>query len=253
MKPFRPPAGLLLIGLWTIVVGTAPAQTPDPSCPPNPLGVVFVANGSGDSRSVTDNLWVALSWTGVPLQVQTIPWCVAGTVAGDHMDAKAQLCGAARLAREVAAYRAACPDKKIYLMGHSAGTHVVLAAAALLPPGAVDRIVVLAPSVSCCYDLRPALCCAREGIDCYYSYFDMEVAIGVEILKTADRKKAAGAGENGFACLAPCHPDAYLYSKLHQFGWTPLVRWTGHRGGHYGATEPGFLSAYVLPTMLSGH
>ena len=67
------------------------------------------------------------------------------------------------------AYRQAYPGRKVYLVGHSAGCAVVLAAAERLPTDSVDRLILLAPSVCVTYDLRPALRTVRCGIDVFYS------------------------------------------------------------------------------------
>jgi pimeloyl-ACP methyl ester carboxylesterase len=152
----------------------------------------------------------------------------------------------------VANYRHAFPDRRIYLVGHSAGCHVILAAAAYLPANSVDHIVLLAPSVSACYDLRPALRCARGGIDSYFSREDNVLITATGWYGTADGHTGAIAGLVGFACPHPASSDAGLYAKLRQFGWDRSVARTGYLGGHYGATRSAFLASYVLPRMMAG-
>ena len=138
-------------------------------------------------------------------------------------------------------------------MGHSAGCAVVLAAAELLPPQSVDRIILLAPSVCAAYDLRPALRTARDGIDVFHSNEDrLVLGLGVRIVGTTERSSRMAAGQGGFIPVVACPADAALYGKLRQHPWDPVVEWTGHNGGHFGNNEPGFLRAYVLPLLLSG-
>ena len=47
--------------------------TAAPPAPP-PVGVVFVANGSGDFRTVSTNLSRVVAETGTPLQIETVAW-----------------------------------------------------------------------------------------------------------------------------------------------------------------------------------
>jgi len=149
----------------------------------------------------------------------------------------------------VAACRQACPGK-VYLVGHSAGCAVILAAAEQLPPDSVDRIILLAPSVSMGYDLRSALRSAREGLDVFYSSRDYGyLGFCIAITGTADRKWCPAAGRVGFCPPCPNSADAALYTKLRQHAWDPAVEWTGNHGGHYGSHHPQFIRAYVLPLL----
>ena len=43
------------------------------SSAPYPVGVVFVANGSGDFRTVSTNLGRVVAETSTPLQIETVP------------------------------------------------------------------------------------------------------------------------------------------------------------------------------------
>ena len=61
-----------------------------------------------------------------------------------------------RLAARVTEYRGLFPDRRLYLIGHSTGCAVVLAAAERLPPDGVDRIVLLSPSVSAAWSFSVA-------------------------------------------------------------------------------------------------
>src|SRR5919198_4530808 len=144
-----------------------------PDCPPPPApcaDVVFVANSSGDLRTTTAALCRAVEAEGAPLRVETFAWSHGpGRYLTDHVDHANQRAQGCRLAALVAARRRDCPGAAVYLVGHSAGAAVVLAAAESLPPGSVERVVLLAPSVSYDYDLRPALRAARLGVDAFTS------------------------------------------------------------------------------------
>jgi pimeloyl-ACP methyl ester carboxylesterase len=215
---------------------------------------VFVANGSGDFHSVCTNLRQVVAETAAPLQIETYVWSHGrGRYLTDHVDHVNHLVHGGLLAGRVAAYRQAYPDRRVYLVGHSAGSAVALAAAEMLPPNSVDRIILLAPSVCTAYDLRPSLRTARSGIDVFHSDRDrLILGLGMRLIGTADGACHVAAGQCGFTPIIAGPEDAALYSKLRQHPWDQAVEWTGHHGGHYGSNRACFLRAYVLPLLLSG-
>src|SRR5262249_28863134 len=155
------------------------------------------------------------------------------------------------LASQVAAYRQAYPGRRVYLVGHSAGSAVVLGAAEMLPPDSVERVILLAPSVCVTSDLRPALRAARQGIDVFHSSRDSVIlGLGMKLVGTADHGCRTAAGQCGFTPVVAGPADAALYGRLRQHPWDPAVAWSGNGGGHYGSNQVGFLKAYVLPLML---
>jgi pimeloyl-ACP methyl ester carboxylesterase len=218
---------------------------------PNATGVAFVANGSGDSRTVSTYLSRLAAAAGTPLQVEAVAWSLGyNRVVADHVNHANHLAQGRLLASQVAAYRQAYPGRKVYLVGYSAGCAVVLAAAEALPPGYVDRVILLSPSVCAAYDLRPALRAARGGIDSFHSEQDRVVlGLGVWVLGTAEHGCRTAAGRSGFTPVITCPADAALYGGLRQHAWGPAVAWSGHDGSHYGSNQAGFLRAYVLPLL----
>jgi pimeloyl-ACP methyl ester carboxylesterase len=239
-----------ILGLM-LAARTAHAQPGWSLAAPQPPAVVFVVNGSADDTSVSDNLRVIIDARCLPLRAHTVRWCRWMSLRKDHVDFGAQLVAADKLAAQITAYRAFFPREPIYVIGHSAGCHVILAATRLLPPGAVDRIILLAPSVSQCHDLRPALRCSRDGLVVFWSSEDGLLALGSEWLGNADRLPGQSAGLTGFAFPAPTFPDAQLYRNLRQYAWCPALAWTGHDGRHYGWTRVPFLDAYVVPLLFN--
>jgi pimeloyl-ACP methyl ester carboxylesterase len=244
---------LCLLPLLTVC--GAPDHCPD-GCQvawptPSAVGIVFVANGSGDIRILSTNLRRVVAETSAPLQVETFVWSHGhGRSLADHRDHANHCVQGCRLAAQVAACRQQCANRPIYLIGHSAGCAVVLAAAEMLPPNSVDRIIQLAPSVSVNYDLRPALCTARCGIDVFCSHRDrLVLGLAVKIVGTADQCGRTAAGQHGFRPVITCPADAALYGKLRQYPWGPEVAWTGNRGGHNGSSQARFLRNYVLPLL----
>lgn len=220
--------------------------------PPSVSGVVFVANGAGGGSSAAEALSQVMAETPAPLQIQTFAWSKGSRrVVLDQVDHDNHLVQGRRLAEAVTAYRKAYPERRICLLGQSAGGAVVLSAAELLPPDSIDRIVLLSPSVCTGHDLRLALRSAREGLDSFHSERDIWVlGLGVRTFGATDGECNVAAGKEGFRPIGNSPADAALYARLHQHPWNPSVQWTGHNGGHFGNLEPMYLRTYVLPLLV---
>lgn len=244
-----------LLVVLTVAPGCAGLRvaTPEPT-PPPPMevrGVVFAVDGAGGFQATSQALRQAVADRGMPLYVKPVAWSHGyGRFLADHTDLAHVREAGRQLADAVCVVHRQTPNVPVYLVGHSAGSAVVLAAAEMLAPGSVERIVLLAPAVSTCYDLRRALANTRQGVDVFYSERDRGyLGVGVALVGTTDRQRAPAAGRVGFRPIGKCPADAALYGKLHQHAWNPCVAWTGNHGGHYGGYQPGFLRAYVLPLL----
>lgn len=249
-KLLRTRLGFLSVLL--LAAGCASGRQPAPcGCLAPNADVVFVADGSGDYRTTSKALCEATRACGAALRVETFVWSHGySRMLIDHVDHCNHLQEGRRLAAFIAAARQSCPEHGVYLVGHSSGSAVVLAAAEGSPPGSLERIVLLAPAVSHDYDLRPALRAARQGIDVFISRRDIgALGAGTSIAGTADRRWSAASGRVGFTPILTCPGDELLYAKLRIHPWDRCVVWSGNRGSHYGTLEPGFMRAYVLPLL----
>ncbi len=247
---------LLVAAVLTAVSGCATIhhEAYRPAACPCSQAVVVVADGAGGFECTSAALREVITEDHLPIAVETLDWTHGcGRFLADQIDYDHARTEGARLAEFVRARRQSCPDSPIYLVSHSAGSAVVLAAAECLPPDSVNGIIFLAPSVSADHDLRPALRCSRGGVDVFYSARDWGyLGAGVGLVGTADRHWSAAAGRVGFRPAATTPEDAALYAtRLRQHAWDRSVRWTGNRGGHYDCHEPCFLRAYVLPLLRS--
>jgi pimeloyl-ACP methyl ester carboxylesterase len=212
---------------------------------------LFAVDGAGGFHATSTSLGRAIQEQGLPLAVEVLEWSHGrGRVLADQMDCEHSVAEGRHLAMTIAEYRRTFPGREVYLVGHSAGCEVVLAAAEALPPETVNRIILLAPSVSADHDLRPALRTSRTGIDVFYSERDVGyLGLGVALVGTADRQPGPAAGRVGFLPHAANAQDLTLFAKLRQHPWHACVAWSGNRGGHYGTYEREFLKAYVLPLL----
>jgi pimeloyl-ACP methyl ester carboxylesterase len=229
------------------------ATAPVPQLKPEQRCVVFVADGAGDFRQASKNIAAAVESDKVPLAVETFVWSHGSLrVLADQLDCKNIRAEGHRLAQLILATRSEFPDRSICLLGHSAGSQVILAAADELPPASVQRIVLLNPSVQSNYDLRKALRTACDGIDVHCStkdYWYLGVVVGVVSCFRGDWAPAAGI--EGFKPVIEGPEDEILYTRLHHFPWNPELNKTGNDGGHYGGYQHGYLHAYILPRLTS--
>jgi pimeloyl-ACP methyl ester carboxylesterase len=205
--------------------------------------VVIVADGSGGLPGPSGEL-ARLVGCCTGLRVEVFGWSHGtGRIFSDlYGHGHHRSCGQ-ELAGQVLAQRQTCPTERIVLVGHSSGAAVVLAAAECLPPGSVDRIILLAPAVSASYDLRPALRCACQGIDSFHSHKDL-ISHSLMFVGTADNQFFGfAAGCIGFRTVAGCCGDDALYANLRQY--------PDCFGGHFRCTQAAFLRDQVLPLLLT--
>jgi pimeloyl-ACP methyl ester carboxylesterase len=231
--------------------GPAPAQTPArvPAC-----DVVFVADGAGNYQIASKSLRGVVALTNAPLDIVTFVWSHGyKKILPDQTDLAHARQQGWFLANTVMAYRQAHPGAKIRLAGHSAGSMVVLSATEFLPPQTLEHIVLLAPSVSTVYDIRPALRSVRGTVEVHYSREDwVYLGFCTRVLGCADRVRADASGRVGFELCIESDQDAALLPRLVQHPWQPAFRELGNDGGHFGAYQLEYLRTFVLPVLL-GH
>jgi pimeloyl-ACP methyl ester carboxylesterase len=212
--------------------------------------IVYVADGAGNFQIASRSLRAVVNKDGYPIRVKTWKWShgygrvIADQVCFEHAKAEGR-----RLAEEVVARHDRHPDTPIYLVGHSAGSAVVVTALEHLPAGIVDRAILLSPSLSTCYDLEPALAAVKRGIHVFYSQHDYwYLGMVTGLLGTSDRRWCCSSGRYGFD--APARgPATGLYAKLFQRAWHPTDVHVGNFGGHYGNYQPDFLRTRVVPLL----
>ncbi len=227
---------------------------PDTAAPPSIVeGVVFVVDGAGGFEAPSRTIRQTAAEERLPLEVRGFHWTHGYCrVLSDQIHVSHLRRAGRKLSEMLLACRQESPERPIFLIAHSAGCGIVLIAAESLPPGTLERIVLLAPAVSAKKDLRPALASSRCGIDVFYSGRDWAcLGLGTLLAGTTDRCwTLAVAGKVGFRPVLNAPEDEALYAKLRQYPWDPSLTWTGHKGGHYGSYQPGFLRAFVLPLLV---
>jgi pimeloyl-ACP methyl ester carboxylesterase len=250
------PATLSRARLWLLLpllsgCAGVPARVESHASPQAAQGIIFVAGGAGGYQTAPRSVAAAVDHLCLPIHVRSFDWTHGqGRWWADLRDVDYSRCQGRRLAEEVCRHRAAYPDVPVYLVGYSAGSAVVLAAAECLPADSLERIVLLAPAVSASYDLRRALLAARCGLDAFISERDLfYLGVGTGLAGTADGRREASAGRVGF-CMPALRPgEEVLARRLRQHPWDSCVTWTGHEGGHQGSLRQAYLQTFILPLL----
>jgi pimeloyl-ACP methyl ester carboxylesterase len=237
--------GVLLLG--ALAAGPAGAD-------PGPPGVVFVAGGIGGIDPLQVAAPLALPLAGVPHEVRVFEWTHGrGQLLRDLQDTRHLLAQADRLAGEVRAVWEHDPGRPVYLLGHSAGAAVVLAAAERLPPASLERIVVLSAAVSPGFDLTAALRATRREVVSFHFRGDrLCLDLCTSLFGTADGVYGPSAGLEGFEWPDGLDEEGrQCYRRLVQVPWRMEMYFESVGGGaHHANCMPLFLAHRVAPWLL---
>lgn len=152
-----------------------------------------------------------------------------------------------QLADQIARWRMDHPHSRIVLIAHSAGAGVVVGALSRLSgPIEVGPVILLAPSLSPDFDLRPALKHADIIHVFYNSNDDFWQGWGPIVFGTYDGAHRSGAGRTGFS-LARFSPGekARVIQHPYQGEWNDL----GNHGGHFDWMAEPFVGAIIKPLI----
>ena len=225
------------------IVGAAEHESP---------GVVFLVSGIGGISPLVPAAKVALPLAGVKHELREFSWQHGkGRHLRDLQDTPHLHEKAEDLAKEIRELHEREPNRRIYLVGHSAGTAIVIHAAEMLPPQSVERIILLSSAMSPSYNLSAALRATRGEIVSFYSQLDrMLLGWGTSQFGTTDRIYGPGAGLSGFKTPADLDDEGKrLYERLVQVPWTLERTLEFQSGGHHSTTTPWFLGRQVAPWL----
>jgi pimeloyl-ACP methyl ester carboxylesterase len=216
-------------------------------------GTVFVVGGVGGLDPIQACAPWALPRAGVPHHIEVFTWTHGKCrLLRDLQDTRYLLEQSERLAVAVREVQGREPGQPIYLLGHSAGTGLILAAAEKLPPASVERIILLSAALSPCYDLRGALRATRRELVSFNSTFDRFCLDWcTSLFGTVDRVYGPAAGLDGFQIPPDLDDEGRrLYQRLVQLPWRLEMVLKCTDGSHHGPCMPIFLAQRVAPWLM---
>ncbi|MHC4235300.1 MAG: hypothetical protein ACYSUQ_09315 [Planctomycetota bacterium] len=203
------------------------------------------AGWAGSAGSVRSGLRAA-RYNGA---FETFTWTSVLGAPADHLLAARSRIKAKRLARRIEKIRRHNPEGKIYVMGLSAGTALIVKALEELPDGVeVDHVVLFSSSMSARYNLVEALEHVRGRLYATCSGEDMILA---SLAVNADGMTGQAAGQNGFVLpegLSSKHKRSY--AKVVNLPWRAAYAGFGWNGGHVRATTARFVRGVIAPRIL---
>lgn len=243
----------LLCALGVLLILVAPGLAVPPAGFTPKTGVVFIVEGIGGGDILGCVSQVAFHAAGVPHEIRNFTWTHGrGKLFKDLQDHRYLLKKAKMLSEEIERYRVENPGRPVYVVGKSGGAGLTLAAAELVPPESIERIVLLSAAVAPNYDLRRALRATCKQIVSFHSSGDYIVlGWGTSQFGTIDRYYGPAAGLVGFEIPEYLSDeDRKLYSRLVQIPWKPEMIVLGNLGNHLGTSMPGFLTKKVVPWLM---
>src|SRR5260370_15220608 len=215
-------------------------------------GVVVTVEGIGGVDQLPRNANTSLHKVGLPHEVRNFRWSHGtGRFLIDLQDTQHLIKKADELAQFLIQVRAEAPERPLYVVAKSAGTGLTLFALGQVPPGTVDRTILISSAVSPSFDLRQALRGTRGEIVAFHSRNDQVVLNwGTSHFGTADRYYGPSAGLRGFVPPADLDEEGReLYRRLVQVAWTPRMLLHGNSGGHVGMSKCGFICSDIAPWL----
>jgi pimeloyl-ACP methyl ester carboxylesterase len=231
--------------LWVLAQATPAAEVVP--------GLVIIVEGIGGLDLIGKSANYSLKHVGLLHEIHHFTWTHGtGKFLKDLQDTQHVLKKADELAAFIKDYRARYPNRPIYIVGKSGGTGLVLYALQSLPPGTVERVILLSSAVSPTYDLRPALRATRGEIVSFHSRIDRYIlGWGTSKFGTIDRYYGEAAGLTGFVIPQNLsEQDRRLYMRLVQVPFSArMLREGASTGTHHSTSMPWFIRSEVVPWL----
>jgi len=221
---------------------------------PAPKKVLILIEGAGDFQAVAKVLEKSLHILPPNLELQRFHWSHGYLrIVADQTDLPHISDHGEKLASFIRKIQKRNPESEINILAHSAGTSVALAGVSLLNENSIERLILLAPSVSKDYPLIPAIAAVKDNVHVFYSHEDTFILGPIlRFTKTADlRKTQNAAGRYGFIPVTRNREEELLVAtKLKQYAWKPEDASIGNNGGHYGSYGQPYMDKKVLPLLF---
>lgn len=217
--------------------------------------LLILIEGAGDFQAVAKVLEKSLNLLPPNTELQRFHWSHGYLrIVADQTDLPHISENGEKLASSIRIIQKRNPDAEINILAHSAGTSVALAGASLLNENSIERVILLAPSVSKDYPIIPAIAAVKDSVHVFYSHEDTFILGPIlKFTKTADLRKCQNAaGRYGFTPATRNREEELLVAtKLKQYAWKPEDVSIGNNGGHYGAYGQPYMDKKVLPLLFN--
>jgi len=199
--------------------------------------LLILIEGAGDFQAVARVLEKSLDLLPPNTELQRFHWSHGYLrIVADQTDLPHISDNGEKLASSIRLIQKRNPDAEINILAHSAGTSVALAGVSLLNENSIERVILLAPSVSKDYPIIPAIAAVKDSIHVFYSHED----------------KFNAAGRYGFKPVTRNREEELLVAtKLKQYAWKPEDVLIGNNGGHYGAYGQPYMDKKVIPLLFN--
>jgi pimeloyl-ACP methyl ester carboxylesterase len=174
--------------------------------------------------------------------VEVRPWGTPFRMIENLQAEERNFSTAAEIAEDLATWRRAHPNEKLYVVGYSGGGGMVTLVTSALPADvSIDRLILVAPAISPDYPIEErVLPHINEFVVNFASALDLQVGWGTRAFGTIDRKNTASAGAVGFELADP---------KLLQHLWSADDIPFGHLGNHLSYLNSRWQRAKLLPAL----
>jgi pimeloyl-ACP methyl ester carboxylesterase len=205
-------------------------------------GRVLILPGVGNTRFHLAGFVERVEQQLPNFQVDVRPWGTPFHMLENLRAEERNFSTAAQIAADLAQWRRAHPDEKLYVVGYSGGGGMVTVVTAALPDDVhIDRLILVAPAISPDYPLvERVLPHVNDFAANFASALDLQVGWGTRTFGTIDRKYTASAGAVGFEIADP---------KLLQRLWSADDIPYGHFGNHLSYLSGRWQDAKLLPTL----
>lgn len=208
-------------------------------------GVTFVLGGIEGPSQHSRDMGMGLLRGGYRGAVRIFPWNRCLPVVGvlrnlmsrEHHERQSDT-----LAQLVRHHRAAYPQSHVSFIAQSGGCFVTVRTLEKLDPtDGVAHAILLAPSISPGYDIRPAAQRCSGGLYSFGGRGDyFFLGLGTMLLGTSDRVRTPSAGLVGWH---------YRHEKFHEVRWHPSWTRFGYLGNHITTSCQRFIAEVIAPIL----
>ena len=221
-------------------------------------GLIIILPGIEGESGLNHDIRNGLVAAGVDQALKIRPWGrllpPPLNMLVTQMDIIGNRIAAAIIANEVVEYRKQYPGRPVYVVGHSGGGGIAVFVAEAMPKDhKIDGLILLSASVSSAYNVTKALSNCEQGIVNFYNRGDgLLLGVATTLFGNVDGIRGPSAGLLSFdePRESAGKEEKAAYEHLFQVQLTDDMT-LGYTTAHASTTEPGFVSIYVAPWLLS--